>query len=173
MWQQILSKCWMSHLAACTHLWVGFLKNPEISGISDRCFSETRWYFSCVIFSAVDANQCITNPSPLQFRGSLRHLAVAVWVVQPSHPTLAVVPGIREPCRELCTPELWWMAVPSAQMLFGVPSLSNSSCSVFHTELRSWLPSVFLFPLHCCILLKPPLIVECLQLIMAVTYSKF
>lgn len=77
----------MSHLAACTHLWVGFLKNPEISGISDRCFSETHWYFSCVIISIVHANQCITNPLPLQFPGAAQAPGSgSVGAAQSPHP---------------------------------------------------------------------------------------
>lgn len=144
MWQQILCKWRMSHLTACMYLWVVFLKNHEINGISDRYFSKSHCCFSCVI----NANS-ITNPLPLQFGGTVqwhRHLQWFCWWCSTVIPRCVVVQRIREPCRELCTSGLWWTAVSSAQVLFGIPCFSNSSCSVFHTELSSWFSFCFALP---------------------------
>lgn len=173
MWQQILNKWRMSHLAASTHLWVGFLKNHEISGISDKCFSKTRRHFSCAITGTINA-KCITNPLQLQLLGAAQAPGSGSvgGAAQSSHPVLCYRGSgnpagsfVDQDCdRQQCLQHnyssgfLVWVTLPA--VFFIVNSVLG-------------FPSVFLFPLHCCILLNPPLIVECLQLIMAVMYSSF
>lgn len=142
----------------------GASENHKISGISHGYFSKTCWYFSCVFTSTINAN-CITNPWLFQLLG-------AAQAPGSGSSGRAPHPGSRAPrCSAVVPP---WVSASRyrgsgnttvsfvdedsdrRQRVFrstrwgSLFVLSNSFCSVFHSELTSWFS--FYFPL------PPPLL---------------